>query len=439
MSQEQIKLKELIDNYFVNSINFNINTNVNETDRRILNSHLSLNQFKNFKLQDIEDKLQSIYSDYIKMESFKPKEMHIHVTSDDSKSLTLHSNFKIHPFYLSPISYPYLRKPGSFIFKGNYLSYNLRNQVDSIIENELNTGVEYVHKYKKRSFFFGDILYLGDYNELNTYYKYSRSIRDVHRRQNNNLFRILFTHNFNVRPFIFRDRLVHDNINQFNLQYTHKIIKNYFDEDKCSAESVSNTPQEDSVHQIKAWYMCNDYLPDENENFTLKVSTNVTSSVNSLFIKNKLFMRKFIYFKWLTYQFNLEGTTLWNLKRDDLKVHEKLFVNFRGISNPSDKFDDNPNDSKGLMDYLMVSNKLMLPTLPLFNKFTLSNHGFQFAPYVHFNLLLAPGCKENLFYSGGLGLNFQTEAFNVEFNYTPILQKDKIDHGIEFSFNFGTD
>jgi hypothetical protein len=89
----------------------------------------------------------------------------------------------------------------------------------------------------------------------------------------------------------------------------------------------------------------------------------------------------------------------------------------------------------------MISNKLLLEDIPVFNTFKLNVHGFQISPFFHFNFLVSPkvGTDQGLYYSGGFGLNFQTEACNLELNYTPVIKKNKLDHGVEFSLNFGTD
>jgi hypothetical protein len=449
MSQADVKkIKDLHKDYVVESLNLTVQQNANEIDRKILNNHLNLSRYKNFELKNIEDKIQNIYSDYIKEVTFKPKEMHINIKSDLYKenSLILESAFKISPFYLSPINYNYLSKPGSILFKANYLTYNGRNEkLNTFLENELNAGLEYVHKNTKKSLFMGNTLYLNNNNEVDTLVKYSLSTRDVKRKENNSLFRAIFTHNFNTRPFLFRERLVYDNIHQVNLQYTHKIINNYLDEYNCSPQLVAQTPKQDSLHQLKASYVQHIFQPSDKDNFMLKVSSSLNSSVNSSFIKNKLFLRKFIYLKGLTYQFNLEWANLLNLGKNSLKVHEKLSMqSFRGVYNPSNKFivsDGRVGDSEGIMNYLLVGNKVTLDDIPVFNNFSLNKHGFQLSPFFHFNLLLVPGIRngDSLYYSAGFGLNFQTEAVNVELNYTPIVKKNKLDHGVEFSLNFGLD
>jgi hypothetical protein len=436
--------------YIIESLTLTVNNNANETDRKILNNHLALNKFKNFELKNIEQQINTVYSDYIKEQSFKPKEMHIHIKSDLEKenSLVLESGFKLSKFYLTPVNYSYLTKSGSLLFKGNFLTYNGRNDIKTdetkVIENELSTGVEYVNKGGKKSIFLGNTTYLNDNREVSALVKYSLSHRDFKRKQNNSLFRMIFTHNFNMRPFIFRERLVHDNINQINVQYTHKIIKNYLDEYNCSTQLVAQTPQEDSQHQLKISYVDNIFKPSDKNTCMVKLSTSLTSSVNSLFLKNKIFLRKFIYLNGATYQFNIEGANLLRLKGGGLKTHEKLFVqNFRGVYNPSNKFcvGNKISDSEGLMNYLLISNKLVLDDIPLFNNFNVANHGFQLSPFFHLSLLLAPGIRngDSMYLSAGFGLNFQTEALNFEINYTPIIKKNKLDSGVEFSLNFGTD
>ena len=121
-------------------------------------------------------------------------------------------------------------------------------------ENGMDTGFQYENKHYKKSFFISDTLFLKEKNEVQTMIKYSNSERDTKRKQINSLFRTIFIHNFDARPFIFRERVIFDNINQVGVQYTHKIIKNYIDQYNCSSELVAQTPQEDSQHQLKLFY-----------------------------------------------------------------------------------------------------------------------------------------------------------------------------------------
>src|SRR4051812_2720581 len=120
------ELKEPYNDYIVDSLTFTVSKNANETDKKILNNHLVLNKFKKFELRNIEEQINNIYSEYIKEQSFKPREMHILIKGDLSKenSLILESAFNLNRFYLTPVNYSYLTKPGSLLFKGNFLTYN---------------------------------------------------------------------------------------------------------------------------------------------------------------------------------------------------------------------------------------------------------------------------------------------------------------------------
>ena len=115
-------IKEQYNDYMIDSMILTVKRNANETDRRILNNHLALNKYKNFAFNNIEANIESFYSDYIKEQTFKPREMFVHITNDKGNSLVLESGFNISKFYLTPVNYSYLTKPGSILFKGNFLT-----------------------------------------------------------------------------------------------------------------------------------------------------------------------------------------------------------------------------------------------------------------------------------------------------------------------------
>ena len=86
-----------------------------------------------------------------------------------------------------------------------------------------------------------------------------------------------------VELVIFREKLFLDPLNKINLQYSHKIIKNYIDELNSSSELKSKTPQEDSQHSVKLTYVSN-YLDAEKANNILSynLSSSLVNTINSL-------------------------------------------------------------------------------------------------------------------------------------------------------------
>jgi hypothetical protein len=204
----------------------------------------------------------------------------------------------------------------------------------------MSAGVEYSQKASKKSFFLSKLLFFKNNFELETKFKSSFSEKDIKRQQNSKVFKVILSKSFRERPFIFRENNSYDNLNKLNLQYAHKIINNYVDEYNCSPELISKLPQEDSQHHVKLSYLYNiSNFGDKNVAY-FKMGSSLVQSLNSLYVKNKIFFRKFFFTNPFTYQFNFEMGNVTSLKQpsDALKIHERLFVhNFRGIMNPSRK------------------------------------------------------------------------------------------------------
>jgi hypothetical protein len=108
----------------------------------------------------------------------------------------------------------------------------------------------------------------------------------------------------------------------------------------------------------------------------------------------------------------------------------------------------------------MISNKVLLNNIPIFNNFNLLEDGMQINPFIHFNLLWTPKSL-NLFkskstpveeivkpdaqeynplhVSGGFGVSLLTQAFAIELYYNAYVKKNSYDVGTEFSIKFGID
>jgi hypothetical protein len=94
----------------------------------------------------------------------------------------------------------------------------------------------------------------------------------------------------------------------------------------------------------------------------------------------------------------------------------------------------------------MLSNKLYMQHVPIFNNFQILRDGFQVTPFIHFNLLFTPEFAQTslkdhspLHLSSGFGLNFLTEGISVELYYNAYIKKNSKDIGQEFSVSFGID
>ena len=323
--------------------------NTTNRDRHIIFDHIFVNQdvFNKFPLRELEKRLR-FFMDEIRNNSLKAKSLNVHIKqSPIENELLVNSEFGYNKFYISPIPFYFLTKSNSAFIKFNYLLFNNRFPKDenktTVKENEISSRIEYSAKTSKLSYNISNLTFLGfkeEIFELETKFKKSKSERDYKRRQTSGVFKTTLSKNFNERPFIFRENLYYDNVNKLNLQYSHKVIKNYLDEFNCSSQLISNLPLEDSQHHLKIFYIWNK-INLENENaLYFKAGSSLVNTLNSTFLKNKIFFRKFFFFKPVTYQLNIEVGNVTNLKdkNENLRIHEKLFVyNFRGIENPSPK------------------------------------------------------------------------------------------------------
>jgi hypothetical protein len=328
------------------SITLNLLNATTKDNNIILNNIIrDENFFKNFRFREIEKKLK-IFMDEIRNNSLKPYCLMANIKNTPiENNLVSNSEFEYNKFYLTPLLFPYLIKQNSFFFKGNYAIYNSRFQTTSsaMKEDELSACVEYSQKASKLSYFLSSLLFFNIGNnmmELDTKFKTSKSERDIKRKQNTSVFKAILSKNFIERPFIFRENIRFDEINKLNFQYAHKIIKNYVDEFNCSPELISKLPQEDSQHHLKLFYVYNKTNFESGDVSYLKLGTSVINTLNSTYLKSKLFYRKFFFSSPFIYQFNCELGNVSNLNGvdDNLRIHEKLFIHgFRGVVNPSRK------------------------------------------------------------------------------------------------------
>jgi hypothetical protein len=97
----------------------------------------------------------------------------------------------------------------------------------------------------------------------------------------------------------------------------------------------------------------------------------------------------------------------------------------------------------------MISNKILLNNIPIFNNFSLVEDGISVSPFVHFNLLYTPELEKSveskpleydpLHLSAGFGVSLLTGAVAMEIYYNAYVKKNLHDVGKEFSIKFGLD
>jgi hypothetical protein len=323
--------------------------NTTTRDRNIIFNQIFGDQdiFNKFPLRELEKRLR-FFMDEIRNNSLKAKSLSVYVKQSPAENeLLVNSEFGYNKFYISPIPFYFLTKSNSAFIKFNYLVFNNRFPKEEnktvVKEDEISSSFEYSAKTSKLSYNFSNLTFFAfneEIFELETKFKKSKSERDYKRRQTSGVFKTTLSKNFNERPFIFRENLYFDNVNKLNLQYSHKVIKNYLDEFNCSPGLISNLPLEDSQHNFNIFYIWNKVNLENGNVAYFKAGSSLVKSLNSTFLRNKIFFRKLFFFKPVTYQLNIEAGNVTNImdKNENLRIHEKLFVhNFRGIENPSPK------------------------------------------------------------------------------------------------------
>ena len=453
--------------------------NVTERDRKIIfkiNSKAEI--MEDLRLKNLMKRFVNFYEN-IKAFSSKPEVMNAYLHAGSGENhLKLDITFNYKKYQLNPISFPFLIRSNSIFLKNNFMWYNNwfdnpedKDNKDSYIkECNFGVGVEYNYNKSKKSIQFYNSLFFDKNYELDTLFKKYTSDLDIKRKQSTSVIKFSLRKNLEERPFIFRDNATIDNINRLSIEIGNKSINNIIDENSCSPELQFQTPPQDLQYFLKASYEKNNADFSTADVLNFKLSTGLFYSLNSLYLKSKLFVRKFFFINdMITYQMNLEAGNILNLNRNskDLKIHEVfLHNNFKGVSNPSPKIvisEGKTGDALGFKNYLMFSNKIFLLGLPVFNNFNLISDGFQLSPFFHFNFLLLPdeigkvrnsdnansGNANNnaatnavdkpYYLSAGFGINFISEALACELYYNAYIKKNSNDIGTEFSFNFGLD
>ena len=390
---------------------------------------------------------------------------------------------------MSPIEYFFYIKPNAIQGKLNYYIKSLNN--------ESSIGVEYVQRRSKRAFFIQNLSYLSNNNEFLMKYNYAKREDDFKRKSNIYSTKLKLIHNFLNRPYIFKDYFLFDPKKRISLILSHRNINNYFDEVAINTneknnsvnEIVMNLPEHDSTFNIKLLYEKNILIKEdkfENNSLT-KISSEVINSLNTLYSKNKIFLRKlFNINKLIQVQFNFETAFIFNIhnlyhnirhkfqkdkyikpRSDDYKIHEKLYAyNFKGILNPSKKLQFLGTNKTmhsymlGNNFYSLFNNKIIFKKFPIFNIFEMEKDGFEISPYIHFNSLITIDkfnfnkiprnikeltniieTKDNniVRMTAGLGVNIISKLFSFEIIYTPYVKKNLTDIHSKFTVKLGID
>ena len=425
--------------------------NILELDKEIIEKNIIKND-KNY-WKNISDYKIKNFVNNIQKTSNRVKNLNI-----SNKNFT----FIYKNFFMSPFEYYYFIKPNSFLGKINLSLFNDKNinqNLNIFKENLTSIGIEY--KKQKKNIFIENLTYLKGPWELIFKLKNSNKHFDFKRKENKIKSKIKINFNLINRPFIFREYLLFDPMNKISLEFFKNKQKNIFEDNNINIltnkeliknnELLKNLPLNDEISGLKLMFLKNS-INNKYENYFTKVYFKLINSQNNNFLKFKYFQRLLFEFNNnLLMQFNIDFAYLINFKNEDLKVHEKLYINnFNGILNPSPKTIvnlQNPNNNKdkyyfmlGNNSYLMFNNKILFKNI--FNFFTIEKNGFKISPFTHFNTLFINNDFKNLNNirtSGGFGINIFSKLFSFEILYIPYIKKVTNDIQIKYSVKLGID
>ena len=402
------------------------------------------NYWKDFYFKELPYKIKN-YFEIATKPSQKISDIDVKVSKDTSKEsngVNINAKFDYNNLFLSPFDYFYLYRSNSYIAKLNYIMYNKRFPPDStakqraINENEISCGILYNASKDKKTYFANNATYF-----LNDAYKILSSIKfSKNDFLYENGFKVQFIKNLGTKPsFIFREYLPFDPINRLCFQISQKSINN------LNSKDNSLIPEHDSHLRAKLSYEENNLDITKFQNYNLKVSFSLIKSLNSLFLKNKIFLRKIFDFDNFNYQLNAEVSNIKSLTDknvNDFNLNEKIYINnFRGIAFPSRMDNNGPSINYGNTFYALVKNKLYCTGIPFFNKFKVESDGFSVKPFLQFNMLYNPKQEidNSLHLSTGLGLSFILRICAFEFNFLPFVKSNSNEIKSKFSFTLGLD
>lgn len=456
MAEDMNKIYEM---YGYKSINGHlILNNVTKEDNSIITTKITpqTNQsyWSDFLFKDYPQKIKAIV-EKIQKGSTRIKPITLSLSNDPNNKDTLNISalFDYKKVYLSPMEYYYLKKPNSIKWQVNYSFYNNRlNQLHKKIqENELSCGMVFSQRKQKKAFFIQNELYTKSPLEFGIKYKRTKYTNDFKRKTFQTSTKLNMAHNFLKRSFIFREFFPFDPLHRLNFTVAQKNITNICDEQNASNEMLSNLPEQDYQVMGKVSYEKNKLKSNDLKGYRIKIASSIIRSLNSLYVKNKFFIRQLYTMDNLLLQFNAEGGKLISLDKKDieqLKVHEKFFIyNYRGIVNPAGKCsatDKNHFYMLGNTAYVLLAAKLMMKIFPMLTSYEIEKEGFQIMPFTHINLLMTKE-QENkeilspIRISGGIGISVLSKLFSFELLYTPYIHKTMTDVHAKFHVKFGID
>lgn len=447
--QSTSKINQIYEKYSNSKISANIKYDTSTIEKEDINIIENANKGKHgpnywmdFYFKELPNKIKN-YFEVATKPSQKISDVDVKVSKDtsrESNGVNINVKFDYNNLYLSPFDYFYLYRSNSNIAKVNYAMYNKRFPPNNIVkkqpinENEISCGILYNASKDKKTYFANNATYF-----LNDAYKILSSIKfSKNDFLYENGFKVQFIKNLGVKPsFIFREYLPFDPINRLCFQISQKSINS------LNSKDNSLIPEHDSHLRAKLSYEKNNLDVTKFQNYNLKVSFSLIKSLNSFFLKNKIFLRKIFDFGNFKYQLNGEVSNIKSLTSkdvNDFNLNEKIYINnFRGVSFPSRM--DGLSINYGNTFYALLKNKLYCTEIPFFNKFKVESDGFTVKPFLQFNMLYNPKkeINQSLHLSTGLGLSFILRICAFEFNFLPFVKSNTKEIKSRFSFTLGLD
>lgn len=433
-------------------------TTISEHDINIINNNPIIqsnkNYWNNFFLNELPLKVNNYLEPTIKAtQKVNNVNVKIGKNGDAQNLIKISPKFIYNYVYFSPFDYYFFQKQNSFMVKINYLLHSNRSFgkpkprtsiKDVLDEDEVNFGFIFNTNKSKRSFLLNNTSYLfNDKVRWVNAIKFSKGTWNWVSPTFEKIIKTHFIYDLLPKSVIFREYLPFDPIKQLALKISHKSLN-------VHTENSQDTllPGHDTQICAKLSFERNNLNMANFENIHLKASANLVCSLNSLYLKTKIFMRKIFSFEHYSLQTNLEvaGLTSLNEKEtNDLNIFEKLYVyNFRGVQTVGRK-DENSKANNNTF-YAMMKNKVYFKSFPFFNKFSYEDDGFVIRPFTQLNILANPTTSKDsedsyssLHLSTGFGLSFISRLISFELNYLPYIKSNKDEIKAKVNLTIGID